>query len=238
MKRRFLFLVLGLTIAGGAVAFAQDMDGVSIDAINKRAAELKAEAAVLVGIAQENVNAEMPNVEGDIEAAKTNAATADISGIDGIEAGDFDALLKGRAAQSQQGLVVFVSLSMPKESLRKVILDTSNAGGIILFRGFPGNSMQQFRKGLAGVLEKDDPVRNIGIDPRMFQAFNIEAVPTYVAYSKPLELCSGLDCVGVVPEHDIMRGNIPLGYVLEEFASGGGPGASVARTALLQMEMK
>lgn len=221
----------------GVVAFAQDMDGVSIDAINKRAAELKEEAAVLVGIAQQKSEAEKPNVEGDIEAAKAKASSADISGIDGIEAGDFDALLKGRSANSQKGLLVFVSLSMPKESLRKVILDTSNAGGIVLFRGFPNNSMQQFRAGLAGVLEKGDPVRNIAVDPRMFQAFKVDVVPTYVAYSKPLNLCSQLDCVSPLPEHDVMRGNVSLAYVLDEFANGGGPGASVARTALLQMEM-
>jgi conjugal transfer pilus assembly protein TrbC len=231
----FAFMAVAML---GVVAFAQDMDGVSIDAINKRAAELKEEAVALVGIAQEKAEAEQPNVEGVIEAAKASAASADISGIDGIEAGDFDALLKGRAAKSQQGLIVFVSLSMPKESLRKVILDTSKAGGLILFRGFPNNSMQQFRAGLAGVLEKGDPVRNIAVDPRMFQAFKVDSVPTYVAYSKPLNLCSVLDCVSPLPEHDVMRGNVSLGYVLDEFASGGGPGSSVARTALLQMEMK
>jgi conjugal transfer pilus assembly protein TrbC len=218
--------------------FAQDMSGISLDEINRRATELKDEAAILVGVAEEKTKAQKTEAEVLVEAAKSNAAKADISGIEGIDKGDFEGLLKGRAAQSQEGLVVFVSLSMPKESLRKVILDTSSAGGMVLFRGFPNNSMQQFQQGLAGVLQKGDPIRNVAVDPRMFQAFNIANVPAYVAFSKPLNLCTELECESPVPEHDVMHGNVPLSYVLNEFASGGGPGAPVARTALIRMGMK
>ncbi|NJM50229.1 MAG: type-F conjugative transfer system pilin assembly protein TrbC [Sphingomonadales bacterium] len=237
IKRRFLVAV-GAFGAVAAAAFAQDMEGISIEEINRRAAELSAEASELVGIAQDKADAKQKEAEEQVAAAKAGAERADISGIEGIEKGDISSLLERRSAQSNDGLVVFVSLAMPKDSLRKVILDTSNAGGMVLFRGFPNNSLQQFRVGLQSVLQEGDPTRNIAVDPRMFQAFNVTSVPTYVAYGAPLDLCSELECESTPPAHDIMRGNVPLEYVLGEFADGRGPGASVAQTALVRMQLR
>ena len=36
--------------------------------------------------------------------------------------------------------IVFASLSMPEASLTRLIADTTKAGGVVVFRGFPGGS--------------------------------------------------------------------------------------------------
>jgi conjugal transfer pilus assembly protein TrbC len=36
-----------------------------------------------------------------------------------------------------------------------------------------------------------DDFANIGIDPRLFRAFDVQAVPTYVAVSSDFDLCAG-----------------------------------------------
>ncbi|MGO7251626.1 type-F conjugative transfer system pilin assembly protein TrbC, partial [Rhizobium brockwellii] len=92
------------------------------------------------------------------------------------------------------------------------------AGGVVVFRGFPNNSAKEFVNRLGQVVQKDD-MPNIGIDPRLFRAFNVQAVPTYVAVSSDFDLCSGLNCRTAVPAHDRITGNVSVRYVLDTFVS-------------------
>ena len=72
-----------------------------------------------------------------------------------------------------------------------------------------------------------EPVRLA--DPRLFRAFQVEVVPTYVVTTNEIDLCDGLSCVSDVPPHDRMVGNVTAQYALETFANGGGPGAPASR---------
>ena len=76
----------------------------------------------------------------------------------------------------------------------------------------------------------------VGIDPRLFRAFGIETVPTYVVTSSDFDLCDGFDCRTQVPPHDRMSGNVSAAYALETFARGGGPGALLAAQHLARLE--
>ena len=76
----------------------------------------------------------------------------------------------------------------------------------------------------------------VGIDPRLFRAFGIETVPTYVVTSSDLDLCDGFDCRTQVPPHDRMSGNVSVSYALETFAQGGGPGALLASQHLARLQ--
>ena len=88
---------------------------------------------------------------------------------------------------------------------------------------------------MSKVVSKDDQFASIGIDPRLFRAFDIAAVPTYVAVSSDFTPCDGLACKSVPPPFDAMSGNVSVTYVLETFSQDNGPGALVARTALANM---
>ena len=72
----------------------------------------------------------------------------------------------------------------------------------------------------------------LGVDPRLFRAFNVTRVPQIVAVSSDFDLCDGFHCTTQLPPHDRMMGNVTLRYALETFAQGHGPGAPVAAHAL------
>ncbi len=117
----------------------------------------------------------------------------------------------------------------------ETIADTARAGGVVVFRGFPNNSMKLFTQAIARVVERQDEYDNIGIDPRLFRAFEVRAVPTYVVVSSDFDLCAGFSCRTAVPPFDRIIGNVTVDYALSTFAEGGGPGAAVARVGLANL---
>src|SRR3546814_2744530 len=70
---------------------------------------------------------------------------------------------------------------MPPKALRQLIQDTARAGGVVVFRGFPNNSLKAFSQALGKIVERQDDFAHIGIDPRLFRTFDVQAVPTYIA---------------------------------------------------------
>jgi conjugal transfer pilus assembly protein TrbC len=77
---------------------------------------------------------------------------------------------------------------------------------------------------------------SIGIDPRLFRAFDVQAVPTYVAVSSDFDLCAGFSCQTKVPPYDRMTGNVTVEYALSSFVDGRGPGARVAAVGLSNLK--
>ena len=90
--------------------------------------------------------------------------------------------------------IVFASLSMREASLTRLIADTTKAGGVVVFRGFPGGSTKAFAEGLKRVVTNEGQEAHLAIDPRLFRAFRVTAAPTFVAAGREYELCDGLDC--------------------------------------------
>jgi conjugal transfer pilus assembly protein TrbC len=76
----------------------------------------------------------------------------------------------------------------------------------------------------------------VGIDPRLFRAFNVTAVPTYVVASTDFDLCDGFDCQTQVPPHDRISGNVTADFALETIARGGGPSARIASQYLARLK--
>ena len=132
--------------------------------------------------------------------------------------------------------IAFASTSMPPAALRTMIDDVTRAGGVVVFRGLPQNSAKALTAALSKVARPGEPLTSVGIDPRLFRAFGIEAVPTYVVTSSDFDLCDGFDCTTQVPPHDRMTGNVSAAHALETFARGGGPGALLAAQHLAQLE--
>jgi conjugal transfer pilus assembly protein TrbC len=69
-----------------------------------------------------------------------NVATPERSNV------DFEALARRYEQKAQarrtDGLMVFASFTMPKESLKRLITDTSRAGGSVVLRGFKDGSIK------------------------------------------------------------------------------------------------
>ena len=104
-----------------------------------------------------------------------------------------------------------------------------------VLRGFPQGNSEAFKKRLAAIWSTRNEAGSLGIDPRLFRAFNIDAAPSFVMLSTEFSPCDGFDCTSEVPPHDRIAGNISVGEVLETFASGKGPGAELARLHLRQL---
>jgi type-F conjugative transfer system pilin assembly protein TrbC len=107
--------------------------------------------------------------------------------------------------------------------------------GVVVLRGLPGGSAKTLTAALAKIADDGGKLDAVGIDPRLFRAFGIEAVPTYVVTSSDFDLCDGFDCRTQVPPHDRMSGNVSVSYALETFAQGGGPGALLASQHLSRL---
>jgi len=240
--RPILRILTGIALVSAAVA--QTVEGIDVSAImTQTKAQMQDAEAFVTGVLDRG-----KPLEAEAQEVRTNglAALATIKPEDLPKTAqgdvDFDALIAGAAANAEapEGsgplFMVFASLSMPKEALTRLIADTSRAGGVVVFRGFPGNDAKAFVQGLKTVLSNPEQQAHIAIDPRLFRAFGVSAVPTYVAVSSDFELCSGLNCTSVVPAHDRLLGNVTLEYALESFADGRGPGAGIAAVALARFQ--
>lgn len=127
---------------------------------------------------------------------------------------------------------------MPKASLSQLIADTSRAGGIVAFRGFPQNSAKAYVAGMTTAVTSPEQQAHIAIDPRLFRAFDVKAAPTFVSVSTDFALCDGFNCRTALPPHDRMVGNVSVEYALESFADARGPGAAMAAIALARLRKR
>ena len=238
MRLSHIGLVLLLATAGISALLAQTVEGLDIQAIKQRTAAAQAEAEAFVGQVKDRGDAFRDEAVGAHQGGSENlrriAATDLPTGPTGSI--DFDAIVEGaaqnlnaRAGEAPQ-FIAFASLSMPPASLKALVRDTAAAGGIVVFRGFPDNSMKAFTTRLAAVVEERD-FGHIGIDPRLFRAFDVRSVPTYVAVSSDFDPCAGFECQTRVPPYDRLTGNVTVRYALDSFMEGQGPGARVAAVA-------
>ena len=240
-------LTIGVLVLIGTVSIsavlAQTVDGFDVQAVKKRAADLAAEAQAFVDQVKDRgdqFREEAATVRDSGTENMRRVATTDLpKGPAGPV--DFDEIVEG-AAKNASGrggeapqFIVFASLSMPDAALKQLVRDTASAGGVVVFRGFPNNSAKEFVSRISKVVEKDQ-FASIGIDPRLFRAFDVQAVPTYVTVSSDFDLCAGFSCATKVPPYDRMVGNVTVDYALNAFAEGNGPGARIAAVALANMK--
>jgi conjugal transfer pilus assembly protein TrbC len=215
-------------IRARASAGASDADALSANA-RARAEALAGEARTSTGEAEAHAR----------RYAREAAASAK---PDGPSTFDFDRMVADAGAMTSEGMgeaprfIAFASLSMPPAALRAMIDEVTKAGGVVALRGLPAGSAKALTAALAKVGRAGEQLDGVGIDPRLFRAFGIEAVPTYVVSSSDFDLCDGFDCRTQVPPHDRMSGNVSAAYALETFARGGGPGALLAARHLARLE--
>ena len=244
MIRKVPFIVGGSVALLGAAAVlaqtaAQNIEGLDLGAIQKKADATAADAQAFVDDIKRRSDALADDARQTAAGGAANHQRyAEAQGkADG--ATDLDRMMADVSGNAQTGdapqFIVFASLSMPPESLKPLIRDTSKAGGAVVFQGFPGNSMKAFQQGITRVIDPGQQTKAIGIDPRLFRAFNVTSVPAFVVVTSDFDVCDGLDCRTVPPPHDRMSGNVTVRYALETFAGGGGPGSRIAATALKQL---
>lgn len=120
-------------------------------------------------------------------------------------------------------LLVFVSFSMPNETLKALAQEARQYGGKLILRGLVKGSFKETQKAMQKLDE------DALIDPTLFKAYQVKSVPTFVLLEK-----SPQEATEVVA-HDKLTGNVSLKYALEQFT---GKGEIKAARNLLQKGRK
>ena len=105
-------------------------------------------------------------------------------------------------AESEQSSsrMVFVSFSMPKESLKSIIREAKARHVPVVIRGLVNNS---FKQTLASMKElMGENIGGIQLDPMLFREFKVTAVPAFVSKYQ-----NG---------YDIIYGNVHIDYAFDE----------------------
>ncbi|KVR29880.1 conjugal transfer protein [Burkholderia ubonensis] len=121
-----------------------------------------------------------------------------------------------RAGQrKQEELLAFASLSMPAESLKRLIRDTARVGGVVVLRGFKDRS---FKATAAAIQALGVDTSAVQINPNAFKQYRVSAVPTVVLVKADRVL--DLDAEGcALPENFAgISGDVTLPYSLREIA--------------------
>jgi conjugal transfer pilus assembly protein TrbC len=250
MRKPYTFPVLtffvSLAALGGAAAQTLEPE-LDLAAIRAKAQSDAGEADALAATARARAQAVMDQADAtalqaqahgqDYAQAAPNAAPQPSDPIF-----DFDQMVAaaGTAAKGNLGeaprFIAFASLSMPPQALRDMITRVNAAGGVVALRGFPAGSAKVLTEALGKVALDQEQTGSVGIDPRLFRAFNVTAVPTYVVASTDFDLCDGFDCQTQVPPHDRLSGNVTADFALETIARGGGPAARIASQHLVRLK--
>lgn len=152
---------------------------------------------------------------------------------------DRDQILKllGINPKASGGLFYFLSFSMPKELMQAYVAESMWTGGTVVLRGVPpGRTFSQFiTEDLQSLVYGKGPSANISIDPRLFDAYAIKAVPAIV-YTKDRGnlLCeSNVKCAALADDRYFkVSGAVTSDYALRSIIGAGGEGASEHLSAL------
>jgi conjugal transfer pilus assembly protein TrbC len=111
---------------------------------------------------------------------------------------------------------IFVSTSMPSQSLQQWALQAEKIQAPLLLRGFINNSLKETIQVTQEIFGSQD-VGGFSIDPEKFTLYDIQKVPAVVVSFTPS--CGTDSCPP--PEYDVVYGNIGLEEALELIAAKG-----------------
>jgi conjugal transfer pilus assembly protein TrbC len=86
------------------------------------------------------------------------------------------------AIQTQPGLLVLVSLSMPRKALARIAEQAELSGATLVFRGLKNDSMKAMGQAIQAIAGRRNVF--IAIHPPAFQQFSVDQVPAFVIASQ------------------------------------------------------
>lgn len=203
----------------------------------------------LVAQAQSRTKAQTPSAQALFEAtqgrhepfmaqaqALVDASPAQVRrGFSGLESSEFaggSGLAQLGDPSPPEGVVyVAVSFSQPPADLRRLGQDAQKAGAVLVIRGLVRGSFKETLLAARQVFDEGS-LGGVAIDPNVFRAFDIQAVPTFIAATRPVQPCTkGLECVPAAPAHDRVSGNISLGEALRLLKANGAAATDAAAAA-------
>lgn len=168
-----------------------------------------------------------PNLEALPQPA--TPAPVDLEALARGYAGQSDAMTRAQGLAAGPGLLIFVSLTMPRATLQGLVDQAARAKATIVIRGFANGSLRDTVAQVQGLIGKQQVA--IQIDPLAFDRFAISKVPSFVLVrdgTHPVACASG----SCAPADSFLRstGDVSLDYALEHMqrvAPGFSPAADI-----------
>lgn len=133
-----------------------------------------------------------------------------------------------RIKNTESGLFIFVSFSMPRQSLVSYLSTAKKIHAHVVMRGLVDNSFKTTFKEISGLVEEAHG-GGIQLDPVLFKTFHITEVPAVVILSDNQNVTVNQpDSAG---QFDVITGDIPLAFALKEIRDRG----SVAQRSAAEM---
>jgi len=110
-------------------------------------------------------------------------------------------------------LMVFVSFSMPKEALERIVVQSEKSGAVLVLRGLKGNSLSRMGEELAALVGK----RNVTaiIHPPAFKQFKVAQVPALVIARSGQATKIGEDGCAAPASYIKVDGDVGQDYALD-----------------------
>jgi len=117
------------------------------------------------------------------------------------------------ASTERTELMVFVSFSMPKGSLERIVAESERTGAVLVLRGLKGNSLTRMGEEIAQLVGK----RNVTaiVHPPAFTQFKITQVPALVLAQSSQANRIGTDGCASPSSFVKVDGDVSQGYALD-----------------------
>lgn len=135
---------------------------------------------------------------------------------------------------NESGIIVFVSLSMPRQSLIKTMHDANKIGASVAIRGLVNDSFKTTYQEIGGLV-KEAGGGGIELNPLAFKRFQIDRVPAVVVIT-PNHSCMSKNVCDRERDYDVISGNITLAAALDEISQKGRAAPRLAAVALTKLQ--
>jgi conjugal transfer pilus assembly protein TrbC len=125
----------------------------------------------------------------------------------------FEDLGKPTGQPTAGNVYVFVSLSMPRVSLERVVRDSERAGSVIVVRGLKDGSLRATVKVMRELMGEHKAA--FQIDPKKFERYKVSYVPTTVLIVGDMSDTEP-GCQTPTPKYYSVEGDVSLEYALDE----------------------
>lgn len=208
MNQKIIPLMSALLLAMTVNAGAQQGEGMPTDAAIKQEMQR----------ARVRASSVLEQAMGEYAANPTQRRMPDIgtSGMEGVDpaklAEQYQNMVNKVTEAEVPKLVVFVSLSMPDASLKKLSAQVKQAGGIMVVRGLK-YGMTRWKESMDALKPIAEAGAEVQVHPELFKRYNIQAVPTVVVTTTSKPGCQDDACAS---QSAAVSGDVSLDYALTQ----------------------
>lgn len=162
----------------------------------KRAMEEARKNAATTGKQNMDAAARRAEVQLDPAAVARGMPKGDLQAVPMLNTGKIDPLdlakqykqISGTVSEDDRfNVLVFVSLTMPEEALKRIGQDAKKIGAVVVMRGMKyGLKPGTWADSLEAIKPLAGTGANVQINPELFKQFGIRAVPTFAVSANPV----------------------------------------------------